>query len=127
MVSWDGLNRRKFPRVLYPCLVVVRATSEQQDALLAHTENLGIGGLCLIMRREMKLFTPVDIELDLLDMGEHIKCQGKVVWSIHRKDHQPEKALFYDVGVEFVNLEEKDRVRVEQIVQRLAKYAHKLA
>ncbi len=124
MVSWDGLNRRKFPRVLYPCLVVVRTSPNQHDAILSHTENLGHGGLCLIMRKELKLFSPVEIELDLLDMGEHIKCQGKVVWSIRRKESEPAKPLFYDVGVEFVNLSDKDRVRIEQVILRLSKHLH---
>jgi hypothetical protein len=123
MVSWDGLNRRKFPRVLYPCMVIVRAKEDHQEAILAHTENVGNGGLCLIMRRELKMFTAVDVELDLLDMGDHIRCQGKVVWSIRRKSADPTKPMAYDVGVEFVNLAEKDRQRIDQVIQRLAKYA----
>lgn len=123
MVSWDGLNRRKFPRVLYPCLVVIRAAQDQHDAILAHTENVGTGGVCVIMRREVKMFSPVDVELDLLDMGEHVRCQGKVVWSIRRKSEEPTNPMAYDVGIEFVNISEKDCKRIEQVVQRLAKYA----
>jgi hypothetical protein len=123
MGDWGGLNRRKFPRVLYPCLVEVRASGEHQDMILAHTENLGTGGICVIMRRELKIFSPVDIELDLLDMGEHIRCHGKVVWSIRRKDTEPTKPMFFDVGIEFENLPDPEQKRIDQIVQRLARYS----
>lgn len=121
MVSWDGMNRRKFPRVIYPCLVVVRTDHDQQDALLAHTENVGIGGLCVILRRELKLFSPVDIQLDLLDMGEHIKCKGKVVWVIRRKATESTKPMFYDVGIEFVDMPDSDHQRIENVLRRLVR------
>jgi len=123
MGDWGGLNRRKFPRVLYPCLVVLHASTEHEDAILAHTENVGTGGICVIMRRQLKMFSPVDIELDLLDLGEHVRCKGKVVWSIRRKDTEPSKPMFFDVGIEFENMSERDQQRIEQIVHRLAKYA----
>jgi len=123
MVSWDGMNRRKFPRVMYPCLVIVRTDHDQQDVLLAHTENVGIGGLCVILRRELKLFSPVDIQLDLLDMGEHIKCNGKVVWVIRRKATESTKPMFYDVGIEFVDMADQDRQRIENVLRRLARPA----
>ena len=28
MGKWEGLNRRKFPRVNYPCLVVIRKSGQ---------------------------------------------------------------------------------------------------
>jgi len=104
--------------------VIVRASHNQKDAFLAHTENVGNGGICVIMKKELKLFSPVEIELDLLDMGEHVKCQGKVVWSIRRKEMEIAKPLFYDVGIEFVNLAGKDRERIEGVILRLSKHLH---
>ena len=121
MSAWDGLNRRKFPRLKYPCQVVVRAEHDQKDALLAHTENVGTGGICVIIKKNLKMFAPVDIELDLLDFDEHVKCQGKVVWSVQRRSSEVQKPLFYDIGIEFVNLTEKDLRRIEAVTQHLAK------
>jgi Tfp pilus assembly protein PilZ len=121
MSAWDGLNRRKFPRLNYPCQVIVRSEHEQRDSLLAHTENLGTGGICVIIKKNLKMFTPVDIELDLLDFEEHIQCQGKVVWSVRRRDDDAMKPLFYDVGIEFVDLADKDLQRIEKSVQHLVK------
>ncbi len=122
MGKWDGLNRRKFPRVNYPCMVVIQSDPENsRESILTHTDNVGIGGVCVILKRHLKIFCPVEVELDLLDLQEHIKCQGKVVWSVQRQGEHPRKPLFYDVGIEFVNVADKDQQRLEIIVQHLAK------
>lgn len=122
MAGWDGLDRRKFPRVNYPCLVVIRHDSgADSDVILTHTENVGIGGVCLILKQDLKMFCPVDLELDLLDLQEHIKCQGKVVWNVQRKMNARSKPLFHDVGIEFQNLPEKDQQRLQGVVERLVK------
>lgn len=121
MTSWDGMNRRKFPRVYYPCLIVLRYAEGGQESILTHTENIGVGGISVIVKKNMKMFSAVDLELDVLDLGGHIKCQGRVVWSIRRKEDDSKKPMFYDVGVEFVNISNEDRVRLEEIVKRLAK------
>jgi Tfp pilus assembly protein PilZ len=118
MAPWDGLNRRKFPRVKCPCLVTLR---NPDDALLTHTENLGVGGVGVIIKKNIKMFTMVDLEIDLMDFQDHIKCQGKVVWSIRRREHEKTKPLFYDIGIEFVDLDPKEIRRLEHIIQHLAK------
>ena len=121
MSSWDGLDRRKFPRVNYPCLVVIRHDGEEKDVILTHTENVGIGGVCVILKKNVKMFCPVELELDLLDLGNHIKCHGKVVWNVQRKSEEPTKPSFYDIGIEFVNISTSEQTRLEDIVSRLIK------
>lgn len=121
MTKWEGLDRRKFPRVNYPCLIVIRNGSEtNNDVILTHTENVGIGGVCVTLKKELRMFCPVEIELDMLDLGNHIKCKGKVVWNIRRASEVKKKPLFFDVGIEFDNLDKKEQQRLEEIVKRLA-------
>ncbi len=120
MTNWDGLNRRRFPRVNYPCLVTLRHDQGEKEAILTHTENLGIGGLCVTVNRNIKMFSPVDVQLDLLDGQNHIKCEGKIVWSIRRKVDETKKPLFYDLGIEFGSLKEEEQRRLQNIVGRLA-------
>jgi Tfp pilus assembly protein PilZ len=115
-MSWDGLNRRRFPRVIYPCLVKV---SSNNETLLTHTENIGTGGVCLIIKKEIKLFTDVEVEIDLLDVDDHIKTAGKVVWVVRRKAIVPVKPMFYDVGVEFVNMTPKHKDHLKQAIERI--------
>jgi len=124
MGDWEGLNRRKFPRVNYPCLVVIRNNNENDDknnVILTHTDNVGIGGVCVVLKQNVKMFSEVELELDLLDLGEHICCNGKVVWNVQRQSEAPEKPLFFDIGIEFINIVEEDQKRLERIVERLVK------
>ena len=124
MGDWEGLNRRKFPRVNYPCLVVIRNNSEgdeKNNVILTHTDNVGIGGVCVVLKQNVKMFSEVELELDLLDLGEHICCNGKVVWNVQRQSEAPEKPLFFDIGIEFTNIAGEDQKRLERIVERLVR------
>jgi Tfp pilus assembly protein PilZ len=119
MTNWEGMNRRKFPRANYPCLLIIRRDHISPEAMLTHTENIGVGGVGVIVKRELKIFSPVELEIDLLDMQTHIKCEGKIVWVVRRRDTEEVKPSFFDVGIEFMDLPEKDRKRIEFIVSRL--------
>ena len=122
MTNWDGLNRRKFPRIKYPCLVVLRNGGESdEDIILTHTENIGVGGVCLILKKSIKMFSEVELEVDLLDLVDHIKCKGKVVWNVQRKNEDDHKPFFYDIGIEYVDITEKDKKRLEKIIQHIVK------
>ena len=126
MTAWDGLDRRQFPRVKYPCLVTIRREDKEPDVLLTHTENLGIGGVCVTLKKHVELFGKVELELDLLDTEAHIRCEGKVVWSIQRKSDELKKPLFFDTGVEFVNLTPEDQRRIQTIINRLVQQSSSL-
>lgn len=122
MGSWDGLDRRRFPRVNYPCLVTLNSEkSGAEEIILTHTENVGIGGMCIVIKKNLRMFSAVEVELDLLDLGEHIKCSGKVVWNIQRRGDEKRKPSFYDVGIEFQNLPDKQQARLKSTVERLVK------
>ncbi len=123
MGSWDGLNRRKFPRINYPCQVVIRQMDNRALSILTHTENVGIGGVGVMIKQEVPVFTPVDLEIDLMDFGEHLKCKGKIVWVIPRKESDPGKPRFYDVGIEYVGLDEAAARRVQGVVEQLSRHS----
>jgi predicted nucleic acid-binding OB-fold protein len=81
----------------------------------------------VILKQDIRIFSFVDIELDLLDLGNHIKCKGKIVWNVQRKEGANNKPLFYDIGIEFEDLDEKERQRLEGIVHRLVKNAENIS
>lgn len=119
----DQKNRRKFPRIMFPCLVVIRQTQDNHDVILTHTENIGVGGVCVSFKKSLKMFTPIDLELDLLDASDPIKCKGKVVWSIHRTGTEVHRPVYYDVGIEFVGIDAHDLARIQTAVDRMEKNA----
>ena len=125
MGNWEGLNRRQFPRVNYPCLVVIRNGDEPGDeksnTILTHTDNVGVGGICVVLKQSVKMFSSVELELDLLDLGDHIQCNGKVVWNVKRQNENADKPNFYDIGIEFSDISKSDQGRLEKIISRLVK------
>ena len=102
-------------------MVIASDEGGAKDVILTHTENVGIGGICLILRQDIKMFTIVELELDLLDLGNHIKCQGKIVWNVQRKTEANNKPMFYDIGIEFADVTDEERHRLEKIIQRLVR------
>jgi Tfp pilus assembly protein PilZ len=107
--------------------VTIRHSETEADVFLTHTENIGIGGVCVILKRGLKIFSSVALEVDLLDTEEHIKCDGRVVWSVRRRSDEKKKPLFYDIGIEFNALPQENQNRLNTIVQRLVKQGHKVA
>ena len=112
---WSGINRRKFPRAEYPCKITVKR-KDHPDTLTTHTENIGIGCICVMLTKDLGIFAPVEIQLDLLDAKPVVECDGAVVWIVEKKQEQEEEKRF-DTGIEFTNLKRKDAERINNIVE----------
>ena len=120
-MTWEGLNRRKFPRANFPCLVKVVRDGGPEEIILTHTENIRVGGACVILKKTTELFSFVNVEIDLMDGGELIICRAKVVWSVRRKAIEEHKPSAYDLGLEFVDIKEEFRTRVAHAVEHLVR------
>lgn len=118
-MSWEGLNRRKFPRASFPCLIKFSKKDQDAAVMLTHTENISTGGTCIIVKRLLEPFSIIDIEIDLMDGEETVPVKGKVVWTVRRKATDAVKPSFYDIGIEFMDLNERDFERFAGIVERL--------
>jgi len=112
---WSGINRRKFPRASYPCKITVKR-KDHPDNLSAQTENIGVGGICTMLPKDLGIFAPVEIRLDLLDNQPVVGCDGTVVWIVERKGG---KEKSFDTGIEFTNLKRKDSDRINNIVEKI--------
>jgi len=122
MEDWQGLNKREFPRIEYPCLIIIRnGDDNNNDTVLTHTDNVGVGGVCIALKQSIKMFSVVEIELDLLDLGDHIRCTGKVVWNVEKKNDDKKKPRVFDVGIEFADLKKEDKIRLQEVITRMAK------
>ncbi len=100
---WDGFNKRKFPRVNLRCEIKIQSDSETAP-LVALTENVGVGGVCVIVDRAIERFSACRVKLELDEKLPPIECVGKVVWVVPTHDGKSKKQK-YDIGVEFLNLE----------------------
>jgi Tfp pilus assembly protein PilZ len=123
-MTWEGLNRRKFPRAKFPCIIKIVHEKDRMETILTHTENISIGGVCVIIKRYMEIFSSVSVELDLMDGGDIIACPGKVVWTVRRKAAEELKPSFYDTGIEFLALDASDQARLTDTVKQLVQTGH---
>ncbi|MDP8230120.1 MAG: PilZ domain-containing protein [Candidatus Gorgyraea atricola] len=112
---WSGINRRKFPRAKYPCKITVKK-KDHPDSVSAITENIGIGGICAMLPKDLGIFAPVEIQLDLLDAQPVIECDGTIVWIVSNKE---DKTKAFDTGVEFTTINRKDAERINFIVEKV--------
>jgi c-di-GMP-binding flagellar brake protein YcgR len=123
-MAWEGLNRRQFPRANFPCLIKIFREGHADETILTHTENISIGGACVIMKNSIELFTPAAVEIDIMDGSETIACRARVVWAVRRKAIEERRPSCYDVGFEFLDIKEQDRSRVGQAVAHLVRFGH---
>jgi len=112
---------------MYPCMVKIISSGQEEEEMLTHTENIGQGGLCIIIKKDIKLFAPVAMEVDLLDMSDHIHPKGKVVWNVRRRPDEQVKPLFYSIGIEFTQMSKADHDHLQQNLQQLIKNGTELS
>ena len=48
-MMWNGMNRRKFPRADYKCIITIKSKEEIPKVIATHTENIGMGGMPITM------------------------------------------------------------------------------
>ena len=113
---WNGIDRRKFPRAHYKCVIYIRKKGSTKT-ISTRTENLGAGGICVMVKEDLGLFQGVDLEVDLENgVPSNIKSNGTVVWVVKKRDLNEKGVLFYDTGIEFVDINEEGKKRITKII-----------
>lgn len=111
---WDGFNQRKFPRLNLECEIELSQGTGQ--TISGRTENVGIGGVCLIQNRPLERFSTCRIRLNLAEGESPIECDARIVWNIPCKDSSVKETMF-DTGVEFVNLPSAESLRMKKFIE----------
>ena len=111
---WEGINKRRFPRANYGCEVIVRH-KKKPEIFSTQTENIGVGGICVILPKGLSLFTDVELEIRLPDGKEAIHTEGRTVWIVKDSSRNDR----FDTGVEFTKISKEARGRIETIINRL--------
>ena len=115
---WNGINRRRFPRANYKCLIIIkrRLTSKTIDT---RTENIGAGGICVVISEDLGLFQGVDLELYLEEARPPIKCGGTVVWVVKKNEPKQKGVYLYDTGIEFIDVRPEDKEKISEVVEEI--------
>jgi len=106
-------ERRKFPRINIACNVTV-IFGERLLLFNAHADNLGNGGLRVILEERLHIGTLVELELFLAGNQKPLKCKGEVSW-IKEKSSAGHKS-FFNTGIKFVELNDSVREEIKKLI-----------
>lgn len=104
-----GQEKRRFVRANFPCEIIV--FTPEKYRFTSQTENIGAGGLRIVVREKLSMASTVELKIYFGD--EPIVCKGKVVWMIEKVPS------LFDIGLEFFDLREKDRIFIDSLVQSM--------
>ncbi len=112
---WQGIDQRRFPRAKYKCVVSLRQPGGA-STIASATENIGMGGVCVLLDKGLDIFSPVELELTLDDGKSPLQTKGTIVWVVQRKEFR--KGAHFDTGVEFAELSPEDKARIEAVLDK---------
>lgn len=119
---WEGMNQRRFPRVQSRCVVKVRQQGVT-SAISTVTENIGVGGICVLLDKGIDIFSPVELELAVEDGRPPVRSQGTVVWVVRQRELKKKQS--FDTGIEFANLSPEDKARLEALLDATQRTARR--
>jgi c-di-GMP-binding flagellar brake protein YcgR len=108
-------DKREFVR-LNVLADVVYSRHTSTDPKLTLTKNISAGGICLIVYEPFKEGDLLDLKIGLPQEKSAINAVGRVVWSIEFSILNDSQGKRYDIGVEFVDFDPKERERINQYV-----------
>jgi c-di-GMP-binding flagellar brake protein YcgR len=100
---WDGFNKRRFQRINLQCEISIKSDDTQQP-ISAVTENIGIGGVCVVLDKPLERFDRCHVRFEIDKNLPKIESHGRVVWIVPMRDFKSKKSLF-DTGIEFIDID----------------------
>ena len=116
---WDGFNKRKFPRLHLTCEVSVQPLGKPK-VFTASTEDVGMGGVSVMLPEPLERFGRCKISLELKDGEPPVQCTGRSMWVIPSQDRRSAKRNF-DTGFEFLDMDEFSCKRLQAFLAPLSK------
>ncbi|MBN1794778.1 MAG: PilZ domain-containing protein [Candidatus Omnitrophica bacterium] len=120
---YSGVEKRKSPRVRMGRVEISTTEGAPGPFMTCEPENVSVGGLCVRLDRELKLFTGVHLRLFIDNETPPIECKGKINWTMALASEHPFPPYVYETGIEFVHLNERHRKlimkKVDSILNRI--------
>lgn len=114
-MNWEGQDRRKFLRADFPCKIVVGSPIR---LLVSHTENISEGGIRVFLEEKLSAYTNVSMEI-FFEKDRPIKCKGKIMWVVERINPIEKKAILFDTGIRFFEINDSDKQYIRQLVEKI--------
>ncbi|UCB57203.1 MAG: PilZ domain-containing protein [Candidatus Omnitrophota bacterium] len=109
-------ERRKYLR--FSAAVEVKYTIiGNPGAIKVSSKNVGAGGLCLTLKEQLKVDSPLQLEIKIPDLKEPIRALGRVVWQKPAKTSGAQPTVHFDTGIEFIGISNFDRFNINRYVK----------
>lgn len=115
--SYNGIEKRKFLRARFPCKISIANFPEH--TVSTHTENISAGGVRVIIGEKIEIGSTVGLEMYLKEAV--IACKGKVVWVVDKASPYKKGIHYYDTGIEFCDISDRDRNLINSMVEKVAR------
>ncbi len=109
-------ERRKFVRLNLLVDIIYHRHQELKKEKISLIKNISTGGICLIVYEELNESEVLDLEIYPPEDTVPIKAVGRVVWVKEFIIGDPAKGRRFDVGIEFIKIDENDINRVNKYV-----------
>jgi len=112
-MEWVGPERRRFVRANFPCKITLSVP--QKHVIISHTENIGAGGVRVLIPEKLEVSTMVDLAIYIAE--EPIVCKGRIVWMVEIKTPFSQEPHLYDIGIEFYEIDVESQRFIQSFVE----------
>jgi hypothetical protein len=114
-MKYSGVEKRRFVRAKFPCKIII--STPKECTINTHTENIGVGGVMVIIDQKLEVSSFVDLEIYLGD--KPISCKARIVWIIDNINPLSGNSITFDTGIEFYNISAKDKKTINDLVEAI--------
>ncbi len=111
----NNSDKRRFIRADFPCRIVIYGPQEHE--IMSHTENIGAGGVRVIINEELNISSVVDLEV-YLDT-DPVKCKGRIVWVVGKVNPITGQPRMFDTGIEFYQISQENQEVINSLVKAI--------
>lgn len=110
-------ERRRFIRLNVSVKVEYKLLETQPKEIHSSlTKDISGGGICLIADEELKSGTFLELKIYLPKESEPILALGRIAWSKSFIIGDEKTGKRFDVGIEFIKIEEVKREKINQYI-----------
>lgn len=113
----DNHEKRRFIRQKFPYTIFISLPDKKE--ISTYTEDISEGGVKVIIKDKLNISSAVGLKIYI--EKDPLICQGKIRWSMKKINEiiDDKATIFYDTGIEFGEMQKKDRIILKQCVEEL--------
>jgi len=114
---YGGSERRRYSR-LPGTIVEYFPLGKINAKKSSFTENISPVGICFLADEKIEINTLLGLKIHLPDSKNPLEAKGKVIWTDISGFLSVERAKHYDVGVEIIEIDEDNRAKILEYIER---------